>query len=250
MKKIISCLLVCCMLLGSLLTLSSCGTAQTLERAIEKTERLDDFHAEMSMVITTTANGVSVSVPVSIEMKVKDADKDEPIIWAELSATVMGQTVESEIYCEKDMIYTLTDGVGTKERAEDSEEDHDYDETVEDMLQELPKSVLEDVEFEKNDDGSKTATIELSGELFKDIFEEVVEDLNDGNAEDVEVDNAEVVITIEKGYVVDYDISFEMIARYGGTRTVTEVEMEVEFIDPGKRVTITPPKDYKDFDWA
>lgn len=249
MKKRVLSFVVALLVLCSLLT--GCGqqsTAEVLEAALEKTEALDSVSAQMKIEMEMEAEGISMSIPMTIDLKCKNATSENPIIWAKLATEMFGQSVEIEVYQEDQWVYMVAGDMKYKTKSEDATDEFDYSD---DILQELPEELLEGVELVKNDDGSQSATVSIPGEMFTEVYGDLVESiLSDDSVElsQIKISDAVVKITVDKEYVAAYDLSFVMEMTSDGVEVKTEAKASITFDDPGGAVEITPPEGYKDFE--
>lgn len=263
-RKRISCIVLSALLVLSAFALTSCDadTYKTLQNATAKTASLDSYEAQMTLSVEASVAGNSFSIPVKYDIKAAGLTTDSPVFSAETSLDIGLGSVGATIYKEADYIYLQTEGIllDTKTKMKcDSEEAEDYDiASLEDMFEaDLPEEVLESVELIKNEDGSKTVSLALSSEQFKQYYGKLVDDVASDVADEAEISSLTVSdIKVEihinsDGYISKYLISFGM------TETVkfldetvdasVKVTAEFEYKDPGKTVTVVPPEGYQDF---
>ena len=62
------------------------------------------------------------------------------------------------------------------------------------------------------------------------------------------IENGSVSVTVKDGYVTNYDLSYRMSMEVYGIVADATVTASVEFVNPGKTVTITPPECYESFE--
>lgn len=250
-KRMVSLLLVVC-LMATVVLFTGCESAESLVKgAIAKTSMLDSYEAEIEMQLDMEASGMTMSIPMTIGMKVKDAHGDNPIISANTAISMLGQSIEMDVYSDGEWIYLVSEGEGYKVSAENGDE-YDYTGDVDDMIQNIPEDLLKDAEIVKNDDGSKSVTVALPDEVFAEVYKEFVDSMNEtatgSEVEDIEISDAVVSITVKDGYISVYDISFEMNMTVVSLETSMDVKATITFKNPGQDVPVTPPDGYKDFE--
>ena len=254
MKKITSLLLVILSFI-MVLSLASCNkktTEEIINGAIEKTSALTEYEAKMNITIDMAMQGMTMSIPMNVVTKVKDADKENPIISATTTTSMLGQSMSVESYMDGEYVYISEDGEGYKMSLEDAMGEYDYASDIDDMLKKMPEDLIKDIELTEGDDGSYKLTVSIPNETFEEIFGDFVDDMNEASAgeiiEELEISDCKVVITVKNDYVSNYDISFKMAMSVGGVETNSTVTANMEFVNPGEAVTVTPPEGYQDFE--
>ena len=251
MKKIVSMVLLVCMLLCCALPLSSCSKspAAVVTAAMIRTGKLDSYEAFMIVDMTTFVLGVEVSIPMEIRIKAQDVHGKTPKMSADMSITYDGHTTTNVVYVEGDWLYTYRDHEGVKAKMEEDEaHDSDYLTSIKEMLQELPDSLFEDAELVENKNGSQTVKLELSDDELEDMFGNMLDSISDGaGADDVSTSDATVAITVKDRYIQSYRIAFDMYMDVEGYKTVTEVVVDLQFVNPGRDVEVEFPPDCEDF---
>lgn len=259
MKKALSVLLAVCMLFA-VVTASGCtlSTAKTIDDAIKKTEALEDIDVTFFMELSMDM-GISITVPVTVNMKAKNIKSENPIISADMVIPMMGIEFKTGIYQEQDMLYITADDMSYKMKVEESDGEYDYIGDINNVINDIPEDLLENIELASNDDGSKTATISIDEARFKELFKDLIKDSaedtvvdDDGSIVDNVMDNitikdATVKITVKNGYVSVYEISYSMTVSTILGDTSASVKTSVTYNNPGETVEITPPNDYKNF---
>ena len=254
MKKITS-LFMIILALFTVLSFASCdrlSTEEIINGAIQNTAKLTDYEAKMNMSIDMSMTNMTMSVPMSISMKVKDADKENPIVWALMSTEMMGQKTEIESYMDSEYAYVLMGGEGYKMPIDDSENEFDYTEDIDDMFKELPIDLIKDIELEKNKDGIYKVTVTIPDEVFEEAYGDLIDEMNEtalGMVEgDVSISSCVVTVTVKDNYVTNYDISYKMSMSVQGMDVEADMTANMEFVNIGEAVTITPPQGYEGFE--
>lgn len=265
MKKLLSVLLVLVMML-SLTFVFSCdkdnGDGENKEptnpktdvaQAITKTNALDEYKAtmEMNMDMTMTILGteMKMEVPMTSDITVKNAHGEKPEIYTETEMTVMGTTTKTQTYCDGNWQYTYDGEEGYKEAAE---EIGDYVESLEDAIKNIPNDLLEGLSFEKVENGYKV-TVQIPDDQFADIYDEIIDSATESLGEDMDVtiSNAVVDVIINNGYIVEYDIEFDMVMEMDMSGMTAQANAHVvantTIHNPGQAVTITPMEGYQDY---
>ena len=255
-RRILSVLLMLCLVLTTVAVLASCGRVEkTLEKAMEKTEALEEFEIEMRQVSTVEVQGQKQKVALTTNMKVKDAKSDNPTIWMEIEIEMGGEKQTTEMYIEDGWMYMAYGDSGYKAKLEDiGEDEDDYLAQVDNIVKELPEDVLKSAEYER-EDGKKIITATIDGKLMDDLFEELIDEALAGYGYDddlleelsISFDDAEVEIEIKDGYIFSYELDYDMDIEVMGETAESDNTVKIKYIDPGEAVSITPPKGYQNF---
>lgn len=253
-KRVISFVMAICVLCG---LLAACGeepvvkektTAEVISEALEKTEALDNISAKMDIEVNMSAEGISMSIPMKIDLKAKNMKSDDPLVYAKIGMSMLGQSIDMEMYQEGQWAYMVMGDMKYKAKTDEATGITD---NAGNMLKDLPDTLLENVTFVKNEDGSQTATIAVPDDQFAGIYEDFIKGLNTGTEVDiskVKIMDAVVKITVANGYVTVYDMSFKMDMTAEGVEAAAEVKANITYDNPGGVVEITPPQGYKDFE--
>ncbi len=252
-KRIVSLLLALCLLCvcGLFASCSRVTTFMELTQAIGRTNALVDIAATLEVETETEVMGMNMSIPITVDMKVKGANSDNQISFSTVSMSLFGTEMVADVYQEGDWAYYSMDGMQYKMNISEEESEYDYTDDMKNMLRELPETLLEGLDFMKNDDGSKTISVALSNADFTELYEALLEDTSASNGvsiEELEVKDAVVSITIKDGYISVYEMEFTMTTAVEGVETSTDVAYKLTYDNPGQEVTITPPEGYQDFE--
>lgn len=251
-KRIVSLVLAVCVLLMCV-SLSACRTSDAyavVSAAIEKTQGLDSIAAEMNMEMNMAAEGITMSIPIKVDMKIKGMQSDDPIIGSTISMSMLGESIEMEMYQDSEWTYIVSDGTSYKTSISAEDSEYDYSDDMNDMIQLIPEELLENVTLTTGSDGSQTVTVSVPDEKFAEIYDDFLAGLDTAGIEgaDINISEAVVTITVANGYVSVYDMSFKMDMEIEGVSAATDVKASVKYSDPGAEVTITPPEGYQDFE--
>lgn len=260
MKKRIVSAVLSVLLICSMLLLTSCGrlTAFSLvSDALEKTNNLDSMQAKMTMDMSISTEGMTLDIPVVYDTKAAGLKSENPVSSTEMTMSVLGQEVAVDIYTEGGYFYMTAEGESVKMKAGEDTEDYDGVEMIDDMMKAVPEDILTDVVIVNNEDGTSTVTTAVSEEVFSELYGDIVDSVGDIAADgseigEVTLSDANIEITVNKdGYVSLYKMNFvvKMTVSAGDTAMdfTADVAATVEYVDPGKEVTVTPPDGYKDF---
>ena len=245
-------------LVCSLVALTSCApetAAQLMADSYDKLENLDSLEAEMSVDMNISSNGVSIEMPMQYYIKAASL-KTDPIFSADVSLTMMGETMNMDLYMGGGYIYASVLGQNMKIPV-DSEDADDYNALNEltGLTKELPAEQLAEAEIVQNEDGSRKFTIQIDQATFDQLYKDFAESITEsaaglGVSFDVSVSDAEVTVTVNsEGYISVYRMSCNMTLTEETSGTATEVALDttVTFKNPGAAVTVTPPAGYQDY---
>lgn len=250
-KKIVSLLLIACLLCTGIMLTSCQKPSDVIEDAIENTQKLDSYAAEMEIAMEMDMGGMQLSIPVTMDMKVQNAQSDTPIMSATISMSMLGTAMDMDMYSDSEWVYILMDGTGYKVNLEDAGDEYDYAGDVDSMVQELPENLMAGKELVENTDGSQTMTIEIPPETFAEVFDELVANINEaaagGELADITISDATVAITVADGYMASQDVRFKMEMSVSGMAMAANAKATLTFKNPGEAVTVTPMEGYQDF---
>ena len=246
MKRSIALVLTWLMLCGLFAGCGQKSAYETIEAAVAKTQELDDISAKMVMDMTISSEEMSLAMPISMDMKAKNVKSDNPTILTNLTLTMLGQTLDAQIYQENGWSYSVIGESKHKTQSEPQTDQYNYSE---EMMQVIPEELMQDVKMEKGVDGAAKAVITIPGEKFTEVYSDLVDELSGNLVEgaDLTVENAVVTISVKDGYIGAYDMSFSLTASDGEEVTTLDVESSITYENPGKSVEITPPEGYQDF---
>lgn len=245
-KRILALALTLLMICGLFAGCGQKSAYQTVAEAVAKTQALEAMDVKMEMDMTINSDVMTMSMPITLEMKAKDTKSENPVILTNLSLSMLGQSIEAQIYQENGWTYAAMGDQKYKTQSEPQTDQYDYSE---EMLQIIPEELMQDVKLEKGEDGAAKATISISGEKFMEVYADLVDQISDslGDSEDLNVKDAQVVISVKNGYISTYEISFSLEETAGEDVTSLDVKASITYNNPGKSVEITPPEGYQDF---
>ncbi len=256
MKKITSILLILS-LVFAVFSFVSCGekpkTAyEIVNEAITNSQQLKKYSCSVDGDITVGAAGITMAMPMSMDIVLDQSDPDNIVCSAGVSTSIFGQTIDMQMYLESDWVYMTMLGESYKVNAKSAEEDLDFSDSVDEILQVLPEELFEGKVMTDNGDGSQSITIELPSEMFAEIFDEAIASAGEtaGTTEALEnilVSDTKVSITIADGYIKNYDMIYSMETMIEGIAATISVDMSLEYNNIGDGVTITPPAGYQSF---
>lgn len=259
MKKLSAFLLAALFVITAIL-FTSCKTLtsyQAFSEAMEKTESLDSAEYTVKTKIKTKIGEMEITMPINYSVKASGLKSESPIFSGSMSMDLGFSTVEASIYNSGKYAYVSTSGMKIKmDISSDKGKDFDLSSIQEEFMANLSEDALKDVVFVQNDDGSKTMDIELTAEQFNQFFKEVYDSVYDqliGDEEsdvkaDIKLENTKLSIVINgDGYISKYALSYDMTVNVvvdGEESSVfASVTSEIEFINPGQPVEVTPPSD-------
>ncbi|MBQ7011512.1 MAG: hypothetical protein IJN63_07370 [Clostridia bacterium] len=261
MKKVITIALAIAIAI-SCFGFASCGKQltpyETVEAALAKNAELDCLEANQTIKMKMDMMGMSIEMPITGVMKATGIKSGNPVMYSKASTSMMGTTVDTEAYIEGDYIYLTTMGESYKAKASSLASDYDVLKDINSMLQLPPESVFEGVEPVKNEDGTTTYSFTMSEEdylaTYRPFFDSMSESLGvSGDESGLKIGNVAISLSIDKnGFVCGYDMSFNMevsVTEMGTQMDIKcDVVCELDFVNIGGNVTITPPEGYKDFE--
>ncbi len=262
MKKITSLLLILCIVF-TVFSFASCGEGskppvstktpyEIVDEAITNTENADRISASALMDISIGVSGLTLEMPVSMEVSMDETNPEAPIYRVDASTSLMGQSIDVQMYSEDGWIYMTMYGYSYKMSMLDAGDELDYTDSLDDIAQKLPKEIFEGKSMTDNGDGTESITLELPSEMFADIFDDAIASVgqtagSDEPLEGIKIDGATVTVTVRDGYLTNYDIAFSMEMVIEGMTASAAVDMKTEYKAYGDDVVIEPLEGYKDF---
>lgn len=263
MKKILSILLVLCMLFSCIM-LASCEDkdddeeqktpAQEVAAAVKKNEKLEDAEYTLNMTMSMEIPGYGTyTIPVTVDMLVENAGAENERAYAEVEMDMglMG-SMSMKMYTADGWAYYDMEDYQYKMKLEDLTDDEDYSKIAGSVVKEIPESVFGETQFTANEDGTKSITLNLTQEQCEQVFGDLLENMSEmAYAEEgasMSISNVVVKITLDKGYVSNYDVAFDMGVTMEGETITANCEASVEYKNLGKDVTITPMEGYESYE--
>ncbi len=262
MKKLASILLILS-LVFAMFSFASCGEGakppvssktayEIVDEAITNTENADRISASAIMDISIGVSGLTLQMPVNMDMSIDQTDPESPHFRADVSMSIMGQSIDMQMYAEDGWLYITMYGQSYKMSLLDAGDEFDYTDTLDDMVQKLPKEIFEGKTMTKNSDGTQSITLELPSEMFADIFDDAIASVGEtaGSAESldgIKIDNTSVTVTVRDGYLTNYDITFSMEMVVEGMNATAAVDIKTEYKAYGDDVVIEPLEGYESF---
>lgn len=245
MKKTVSFLLAFSLILmcGALAACQQQSAYSVVKGAFDKMQTMDAISAEMEMDYKIAMDGLSISVPMTFEIKALNGETPE--MYMQMEASFMGESLEMEYYQKGEWAYTVSNGVGTKTKVDDTENDSEDN----DFFSMPSEELLEDVKLVKNDDGTQQISFDLPGEEIPSFVMSFFEGmgLSGVTVEDPEDMKAEATITIKDGYLYKYEMEIETEMKAADQTADAEISWTFKLDKPGTKVTITPPEGYLSF---
>lgn len=250
MKKITSVILAVCMLL-SVVALAGCSEtpASLVNGAMAKMSDLTSLEAKMDAEIKMSMMGVDMSMPIDMHMIIEDAKSETPVSSVKAEMSFMGETVAMDMYIDaQGWAYMTVDGESYKVNAAAAAEELPLStDLATDMVTQFPEEYFEGVEIVKDDDGSKSVTLVLTAEQYAELFGETLDSLTESMGAGITIKNVTLEISVKGGYVVEYDIEFDLDMSVQGTTLAASMDVDIDYINPGKDAKVTPPAGYENF---
>lgn len=256
MKRIVSLILTLCMILGCGV-LSACSNQSAYDvvnSAMEKTSALDSMDAAVKMTMNITIGDESINMPMNYKIKATGLQGENPKLRMEMTTTasIAGTTnsITMDIYTTDGWIYMSTNGSGYKMKQEAMDGQMGADMSTDLIVQPLPETLLKDCKLTKNNDGSESVRITVDGKEFMDLFKDMIDSMNSNIGTEVvnlTISDATVTITVRDGYISVYEMDYSMNMEVSGTAAQAAVTASVQYNNPGKAVTVTPPDGYESF---
>ena len=249
--------LVICILLV-LASFASCGKEMTayelVSSAVEKSSSLNDIELEQKVDMKLDMMGMSMDIPITMTMKGKSINTDSPILYSDITTSMMGTTVDSIVYIESGYVYLTTLGESYKMSLSEVADEYDIGKDLTAVFYCPGESVFEGVEAVKNEDGSRTVTLVMTQEdyiaAYRPYYDSLMGEIGlDGDAS---LSDISVSLTVNKdGYLSTYKMSCAIamtLTEMGMDVAVTAtIDTEINFVNIGGNVTITPPEGYQGF---
>lgn len=246
MKKIIStviCIIMIC------LTFCGCGSYSTVSKAINKTRKLNEISAQMKMEINMAIGENDVSLPVVVNVNAKNLRDDNPTVLTDIAMLVSGNEVTMQVYREDEWGYITVEDEKYKTKISKSGTQYDYTDDISNMLKDIPKDTLKGAKIKKEKSGKYIAELEMNSKEFSEIFKDFMDNIDENYGigdSSADVYNAKLNVIVENGYISLYNIYFKKLIDDG--KAEVEFNATLKYNNPGEKVTITPPKEYKKYE--
>ena len=232
-------------------------TVQTgaVNGAVERTLALDSFAMTLDMRLAVTLAGTVTEAPMHYDVLADGMQSDRPRAAGTFTSEMMGQTITSQLYNDRDYVYIDT-GDNKIKAPYDSDRGRmaDLTATAGQLVKALPQEMTGSMQTADEADGGTTYTLTLTDGTFADVFSDLSRSLIRSVAGTVLSDDAvkfrdaRLQITLlPTGYVGRYALTFAMDMTVGsgdGAQTLAvQVEVTAAYTDPGTAVTVTPPED-------
>lgn len=231
------------------LSLVSCGISNS-ERIIiasQKSSELTSFDMDMKMTLSGTLGENEINIPLTAKIICEAKDEENLNMYVNMTASMSGITINSEIYLVDDIIYIDVFGMKLKEAAtKENLDDLDMDDNqltfpvtfTDDMLKE---AVIE--EDEKNLNVSVVIDSALLNDYIKaqcgSMFEQIYDETIDYTISDV---NMSFVVN-EENYISHCTIDASVTITADDVSQTFDVEIEMTYNNPGQPVTVSAPED-------
>lgn len=246
MKKIFCAALAVCMILSAAL-LTSCGEtpAQLINGAIEKTAQLGAYDVVVDQGINMSMMGTQMSMPVKTSVQMKGSE-----LLMSMEITMMGITSTTVEYTDGEWVYVNMDGTTYKQEKSDPSMYMFTADSVTALLTALPEDLLAECEIVKNEDGSKSVSLQIPASTFFSLYDSMLKNLNKTVAspeETVALSDADVTLVVKDGYLVKYEMKYTVTLEVETQSITADMDVAVSFNNPGQDVVITPPEGYAEF---
>lgn len=216
-KRIVSFLLVCCMLCSSVWFTSCRSAAKKVEDLIVSARNWDTYSAQFDWGVNIEdGNNQTISyIRNDYIMTIFDAQSEKPKITADgwYYCEESEKSIEEVIHNNGDCVYTYSNEIFNKVKKEDSERNYDFHLTIDKLLQVLPKELLKGHRFEKSEGASdrKLEIKEMDLTLFEEVFSEFIEYVYasiDGISDERTITRAWIYISEEEDQLSSYEMVF------------------------------------------
>lgn len=229
------------MLLVGVILLAGCGKKDAFQEANKKMEQLDNYQSIMIFTIGAKSSGVSMEIPVTMKQQI---DQKNKISKNEMSLTMMGMTLTSEIYVDerdsKNIItYTKAMGSDVWTKVVSTEEDSQFD---------INQLVSDKATKTSDKDGILTYEAELSKEDIENFIKEFGSSM-ESNSTDSDnftvVSGAKAIIEIDKktNYITKITLDLTSAIKMeqeGGELTTFKMEATFSEFNKVGDLTIDP----------
>lgn len=224
-------------------------------QALEKMEKLSSVEADMSIAMTVnTPSQSSVATSVTMLYNVKQVNgkgTDDDVTRMTCKINSNGFVTDMDVYAVNgwtyvDMRASIADQqINQKYKVPLADADLDTG-MIDSAAVEYPPELLEKVTVKNESDGSKSIEFSLSEKdmmkLYGDLLGAALSSV--AGESEVDIDNVNIKMVIDKnGYLdtINMNISITVMS------VTMSMVLKVEYVDPGKEVTVTPIEGYESF---
>ncbi len=222
---------------------------EMMRDSVKEALALKDFEAEVQMKIALSMSGMNMEIPTKYVFSVKNAMTDDEEFQSTMTASLLGTEIRQHTYY-KGGFYYITDEIN-KLKFEKNDETHNkygYRGNVEYILKAFPEAMLEDVEVQRNADGTKTATFTLdSSLLIRRYFTEIINTVDAMDLGEIKWKTADITLVWNKDKTLK---SYTIDAKADTVINKNTTEMSLMYvIDFKSTENITPavPEDLDEY---
>jgi len=250
MLKKIAAIILCVVFIS--ISFTGCGNAaNTVNKAIENTKKLDSMLMQMDLEVTEEMKGNKVTIPLTAYISANDQNSKKPLSYTTVVMSMMGKEIKMSVYQEGEDGYVVIDDMKYKAKISDDNSSYDYKDDVNDIVKAIPKEFFKGVKSQKAEDGSVRVELSVNNDKFSEIYSEFIEEImeNTGVSDDSDtrLTNAKITVNVKDKYVLSYGLQFDLGVTVNGTSANVKVNTCVTYSNHNEKIQITPPEDYKNF---
>ncbi|MBQ3489285.1 MAG: hypothetical protein IJA86_01680 [Clostridia bacterium] len=263
MKRIVTVILTVFVLIALLLSFASCNSYGYVNQALKKAAGWDAVDFDMKTDVHVTTGDKTEDLSSEYSVKIQYIDTLDPITMAKTKVTLYGETVPADVYQMNNSYYVLTNNDAVKLKSGHLIEGAGFLADWKSVLNALPSSVVKLAEEKDNGDGTKTATMPVSEDLFEEIYKSMLTQwqkklltqyAEGASISEFRVTDPKISVTVNTGtgILVCYagECRLEMTAEVsqGVTTEISAVFEPKLFCNAkGKDVSFELPYDYEDY---
>lgn len=250
MKKKFAAIILVVVFICSFFTACGKSNYTIVDKALKKTRKLDSISAEMKTEVSVETQGDKVTFSTNANIKANNLKEKNPTVLTDISMNMSNNQVKMQFYQEGKWGYIDISNMKYKTKISENNQ-YNYLDNIDDLIKDIPEDLLEKSEKEKGTSGNIIIKLKIPNETFKKKYENLINSVSQDTGiflSDAEVSDAVVKITVKDGYISLYSIQFDLEIKGQNFSRKAKVETSVKYKGMGKKVKITPPKDYKTYE--
>ncbi len=220
---------------------------QLMTNAVEKTKKKNDFKADIDLDISFRMMGIQMDMPTSIALCVKNAHTEDHEFGYTMEMSALGMEITQNVYF-KDGFYYMDDGIYKIQypQSAENEKEFGYQSDIDMLLKTLPETFFEGVEVQRNEDGTKTITLNVQS-VFR-YYTELTEDIKNSLGYNLLWSDGDLTIVIDRdGSLKSYELILCPEAFIAGVQTKFDITYGITYHNGEEAAISNIPADLNEY---
>ena len=211
-----------------------------MTEAVENARNLNDYKADVNLDIKFKTMGMQMDMPTSIALRVKDAQTENRTFSYTMTMSMLGIEISQDVYFA-DGFYYMNDGLNKIKYpySEENEKTYGYKTDIDMLLKTLPENFFENVEVQRNADGTKTIALNIPS-VFR-YYTDLTADVKDGAGYNLIWSDGDLTVVINKdGSLKSYELVLKPYANIEGVTTDFNITYGITYRNDDDIAPIVP----------